>query len=31
VFAAQYGERRAVYGGLKWEIPPIALAGTGAH
>ena len=21
VFAAQYGERRAVFGGLKWEIP----------
>ncbi|MGH8012369.1 MAG: TonB-dependent receptor [Candidatus Binataceae bacterium] len=23
VFAAQYGERRAVYGGLKWQIPSL--------
>lgn len=31
VFAAQYGERRAVYGGLKWEIPFLRAAGSGAH
>jgi outer membrane receptor protein involved in Fe transport len=28
VFAPQYGPRRAVYGGLKWEIPSLAALGT---
>lgn len=31
VFAAQYGQRRAVYGGLKWEIPFLAALGSGSH
>jgi len=30
VFAAQYGQRRAIYGGLKWEIPFLAALG-GSH
>jgi hypothetical protein len=31
VFAPQYGPRRSVYGGLKWDIPFLSGAGTGAH
>jgi outer membrane receptor protein involved in Fe transport len=31
VFAAQYGERRAVFGGLKWELPFLSRLGTGTH
>jgi len=31
VFAAQYGERRAVYGGLKWEIPFLSRLSTSSN
>ncbi|HYB91081.1 MAG TPA: TonB-dependent receptor [Candidatus Binataceae bacterium] len=29
VFAAQYGPRRALYGGIKWELPTLKAAGAG--
>jgi outer membrane receptor protein involved in Fe transport len=31
VFAAQYGPRRAIYGGIKWELPALTAAGTGSN
>jgi outer membrane receptor protein involved in Fe transport len=30
VFAAQYGPRRALYGGIKWELPTLKALGIGA-
>jgi outer membrane receptor protein involved in Fe transport len=30
VFAAQYGPRRALYGGIKWELPTSKASGGGA-
>ncbi len=30
VFAAQYGPRRALYGGIKWELPTLKALGMGS-